>query len=90
MKIIPTQIRGHSSQRKDTRAFKTQKSFYNSQRRDTKTKTSKRTRFKWTNKKVYNTSTLQPKVQKVLVLLLGPKFFYNARNHKRFGRFLQA
>jgi hypothetical protein len=42
------------------------------------------------NKKVYNTSILQPKVQKVSILLLSSKFLYNARNHKRLGRFLQA
>ncbi len=90
MKIKSAQIKGHSSQRKDTRASKTEKSLYNSPKKDTKTKTNRRTKFKWTNKKVYNTLTLQPKVQKVLLILLGPKFFYNARNHKRLDRFLQA
>jgi hypothetical protein len=41
-------------------------------------------------KRSTNTSTLQPKVQKISVLLLNSKFLYNASNHKMLGRFLQA
>jgi hypothetical protein len=46
MKIKSAQIKGHSSQRKDTRASKTEKSLYNSPKKDTKTKTNRRTKFK--------------------------------------------
>jgi translation initiation factor IF-3 len=61
--------------KKDTITCKTQKLFYNSQRKDIKTRTSRRTRFIWTNKKVSNRLALQLEVQKVSILSLGAKFY---------------
>ncbi len=61
--------------KRKTKTCKTQKSFYNSQKKDIEIRTSRRTRFKWTNKKVSNILVLQLEVQKVSILSLDAKFY---------------